>query len=103
MGSKKDRRHNARSPFNASIAYAATRRQRYRGARMTDCSNGGIQFVSELALRPGAKVVIRANDPSPFRSVRKTAPGCRAEIVWCNRFSDTDCSWYEVGAKFTEN
>lgn len=100
MTSKTDRRESPRRAFNAPIAYARIRRQRFHGAKMTDCSEDGIQFISELAIRPGAEVVVRAIDPS---SIKKASEACRAEIVWCSRFLDNDVSWYLVGARFTGN
>ncbi|MBI9082116.1 MAG: PilZ domain-containing protein [Desulfobacterales bacterium] len=98
MASRSDRRESPRRAFKAPIAYARTRRQRFHGAKMTDCSADGIRFVSELALRPGAEVMVRTIDPS---SAKEASEAYRAEIVWCNRFLDNDVSWYLVGARFT--
>ena len=100
MVSKIDRRERPRRAFNTPIAYARIRRQRFHGVKMTDCSEDGIQFISDLAIRPGVNVEVRAIDPA---SVQKTSEACRAEIIWCRRFLDDSVSWYLVGARFTGN
>ena len=78
MASRTDRRQNPRSAFKSPMAYALASRQRFHGAQMTDCSKDGIQFISDLAIRPGAEVMVRTIDASSFK---KTSEACRAKIV----------------------
>ena len=104
MKSGNERRIYERHKNEGPIKYADYNREKFYGARMYNNSQGGMCFVANASLMPGAAIFIKTEDylPDFFNS---HDPAHRAEVKWCKEVADVYASYYgkyEIGVQYDD-
>ncbi len=95
-----DQRKFLRIPYRAPITFSGSDLPLNHQGRVQNCSRQGIQFQSDIAIRPGSNIRVKLVDEScgiagPMGNDNRTA-----EVKWYRQCSDTP--HYNVGAQFAD-
>ena len=95
-----NRRSFLRRYLKTPIEFSALGLARDQRGLMFDCCKGGMHFISDHYVEPGATIVL-----SPCEELRHYFPavdgcGCRATVIWCRRCTEKDLQGFKIGVQF---
>ncbi len=95
-----NRRSFLRRYLKTPIAFSTLGLTRGQRGLMFDCCRGGMHFVSDRYVEPGATIIL-----SPCEALRNYLPatdgcGCRATVIWCRPCMEKELQGFKVGVQF---
>lgn len=105
MEKSTERRQFMRFSYGAPILFSPADADRYHGSKLYDTSLGGIRFITNQVLSPGAEVRVRKELVPHAGSPPAMDREFSAQVVWCREVASVYDSYYgryEVGIKFPE-
>ena len=94
MGKKHQHpRCSERFPLEAPIGFMVALNPSLFKSKISNCSEEGVFFESELKLLPGTVVFISSDGDSKY---------CRAEVKWSEKLDQAGAERYGIGAKYID-
>jgi hypothetical protein len=95
-----NRRSFLRRYLKTPIAFSPPGLARDQHGLMFDCCKGGIHFISERYLEPGATIIL-----SPCEALRNYLPvtdgcSCQAKVIWCRPCTEQELQGFKIGVQF---
>lgn len=95
-----NRRSFLRRYLKTPIEFSAPGLTRDQRGLMFDCCKGGMHFITDRYLEPGATIVLSA-----CAALRNYLPatdgcGCRATVIWCHRCAGKESPGFKIGVQF---
>jgi len=95
-----EKREHKRFGLNASVVYAFHDSDLFYQARMCNYCKGGMCFVSDKAIEPGADIYIMMENFSPDAVDAEFYDGYLAEVRWCQKSVPESGTDFLVGVKY---
>ena len=95
-----ERREHERLDLNAPVVYAFHDSDLFYQARMSNYCKGGMCFISDNAIEPGADIYIMMENFSPDAIDVESYDGYRAEVRWCREVTLDNNQKFLVGVKY---
>ncbi len=97
-----EKRQFERLDHDAPIVYAYHDSDKFFGAKMCNCSQGGMCFESSYAVKPGLDLYIMMESYTPDAIASDVYDGYLAKVIWCRKTPIEDARIYWVGVKYYE-
>ena len=95
-----DKRQYERYDLNASMVYAYHDSNLFYQARMCNYCKGGMCFMSDNAIAPGADIYIMMETFPPDTVGTDFYDGYLAEVRWCQKMLQDNSEEYKIGVKY---
>jgi hypothetical protein len=82
-----------RYQLTAAIKFASSKSEEVLNATIINCSEGGVYFEADAALKPGAPVFIADVNDSKF---------FRAKVIWRRKLRRSDVKTFGIGIKYLD-
>jgi Tfp pilus assembly protein PilZ len=96
------KRGYARNYLEAPIKFALTTSDRRHSGLMKNCSVGGMYFVTDVQLKPGAQIDIQIADTESRCTVPVNPSQLQSNVAWCESL-DIERRKYGVGVRFRKS
>ncbi len=95
------RRTYLRRYLEAPIEFRGPGQADGQHALVSDCCRGGMNFISDRYLAPGAIIFFDPCDLLDAYGHDRCETGYRARVVWCRRYAGDGHPKFSIGVKFT--
>ncbi len=95
------RRTYLRRYLKAPIEFRERDQAEGQQALVFDCCRGGMHFISDDYIEPGAVIFVHPSEPLNACLHVHGESGCPARVVWCRRCSGENQQGFSIGIKFT--
>ncbi len=95
------RRTYIRRYLEVPIEFSSRNHDNGQQAIVCDCCKGGMHFISEVYIEPGADILIHPCELLQTYHHDQCETGCRARVVWCHRCKDENRQGFRIGVEFT--
>ena len=97
-----NRRSFLRRYLKTPIAFSTLGLARDQRGLMFDCCKGGMHFISDSYVEPGATIIL-----SPCEALRNYLPttdgcGCQAKVIWCRPCMEQELQGFKIGVQFVQ-
>jgi hypothetical protein len=104
MNSYTDKRACKRLRHTAYIKFSYFNKDHWHEAQTLNHCDEGMCFKSEVSLKPGTTICVRAKNLHPNAACSGDCQGLRsltlAEAKWCKKILNETKLFYEIGAKY---
>lgn len=69
-------------------------------ALMFDCCKGGLHFISDSYVEPGATITLSSCEALRYYFPVEDTCACRATVIWCRRHTDQNRRGFKIGVQF---
>jgi hypothetical protein len=95
-----EKREHERFDLNAPVVYAFHDSDLFYQAQMSNYCKGGMCFISDNAIEPGADIYIMMENFSPDAVGAEFYDGYLAEVRWCQKSIPDSVTDFLVGVKY---
>lgn len=81
------------------IRFSESEAAKYQPAEMLEKSSGGMSFIAEHELKPGASILISIQDAANVVNGAAPHPEYLGEVRWCVKENRPDAPGYRVGVR----
>ncbi len=95
-----NRRSYLRRYLKTPIEFSALGLDRDQHGLMFDCCKGGMHFISDHYVEPGATIILGACEVLRHYFPATDGCGCRATVIWCRRCTGKESQGFKIGVQF---